>query len=56
MRKLVLRISVNIYNSQGGGNLNVEESFEIPETDFFEMSKILGQFHELANKIHAERK
>jgi len=57
---LRVTISVNIYpeNSSGmaQGNLRVEENFSMPVSGFTEMCKILGQFHDLAEKIHTEQK
>ena len=50
-----VRISVSIYNQQTSGSLNVEEVFVINDIEFLEMSKILGQFHELAQRVKSER-
>ena len=56
-KMLNLRIEVNVsQSSYGSGGLHLREEIEIPEADFLEMAKILGQFHDLAEKIKRERK
>lgn len=53
---LNLRIEVNVSNANyGGGGLHLREEIEMEDTDFLEMAKILGQFHDLAEKIKRER-
>jgi hypothetical protein len=55
-KMLNLRISVNVSQSNyGSGGLHLQEEIEIAEADFVEMAKILGQFHDLAEKIKRER-
>ncbi len=54
---LNLRIEVNVSQSEyGSGGLHLREEIDIREGDFLEMAKILGQFHDLAEKIKRERK
>jgi hypothetical protein len=51
---VTIRPSAPQYGAQG--DLRVEESFEFPTTSFTEICRILGQFHDLAEKIRAEQK
>jgi len=53
--EMQVTVRVDIYQPQGGGSINVNESFEVNDCDFIEMAKILGQFHELAKRIKSER-
>ncbi len=56
-KMLNLRIEVNLVQSEyGSGGLHLREEIEIAQADFLEMAKILGQFHDLAEKIKRERK
>jgi hypothetical protein len=53
--KMQVTVRVQIYQQySGGGSLNTEYSFEIPETDFMGLCKILAQFDELAQKVKKE--
>ena len=56
-KMLNLRIEVNVSQSEySSGGLHLREDLHIHEMDFLEMAKILGQFHDLAEKIKRERK
>jgi hypothetical protein len=53
---LSLRIEVTIYDDHRGDRLNVHEEIELgSDLQFLEIAKILGVFHDLANKIKQER-
>lgn len=45
-----LNISIYIRDNMGG-NLNISETVLIEARNFLEMAKILGTFHELAEKL-----
>jgi hypothetical protein len=55
MNKYEMYIHIQLRDSQNGGTLNVSESVTITASNFLELAKILGQFHELAEKIRASR-
>ena len=44
-------VDVSIRNYQGGGNLTLRESVQIPDCTFEDMAGILHGFHELASSI-----
>lgn len=51
----LLQISARIeQRGDGYGGLRIEENIEIKASDFIEMAKILGQFHDLAQKVKNE--
>ena len=51
-RKMQVTIRVSIFQPySSGGGLNTENVFEIPQTDFMGLCKILAQFEELATKV-----
>ena len=54
-KKFELSIQANIRDTQGGGFLSVSESVDIDAMDFLEIAKILGQFHDLAQKIKTQQ-
>jgi hypothetical protein len=58
MNTAPLTISITVRISQspyGSGTINLEENFEIGPTDFVGLAGIMGQFHDLAQKLR-ERK
>jgi hypothetical protein len=55
-----LNISVRVmqrdqHGYSGGGALTVEHRFEVGASDFMEVAKILGQFHDLAEAIKSSK-
>ncbi len=49
-----LTLNINIRNTgalSGGYGLDVRESFQVNAADFMEIAKILGQFHDLAQRV-----
>jgi hypothetical protein len=56
---MALRVDISVritpsYNDPSPnmhGDLTIQESFQIEASNFLEMSAILGQFHELAQKV-----
>jgi len=51
-KKMQVTLRVSIYQpSSGGGGLNTEAMFEIPQMNFMGLCKILAQFEELATKV-----
>lgn len=56
MNKFRVTIRVSIYqHMQSGGGLTVENGFDIPETNFMELCKLLARFEELTNIIKKEK-
>jgi hypothetical protein len=49
-----LDIRVSMRDQYGRSNLEVSESLQIDAMGFFEIAQVLGQFHELAQKINAK--
>ena len=47
-------ISVYLTDQMQGGRLEVRESIDVSASNFLEMAKILGAFHDLATKIKEE--
>jgi hypothetical protein len=54
MNKLELSINVSVYQQSTGGRLEVKQKFTLGPGDFTEICKILGQFHDLAEKIRKQ--
>jgi hypothetical protein len=52
--KYRLDISINLADTYMGGRLEVRESVDVSATDFMEMAKILGLFHDLVKQIKKE--
>ena len=53
---MTLTIRVSIRNFVGGQEVFVlEENLELNTEDFFECSKILGQFHDVTKRVKQER-
>ena len=50
-----LRINVSIRDTRQGGYLNIDEEVKLSKVDFFEMSAILGEFHNLVQEIKAKK-
>ena len=50
-----MNVNISLYQPGYGGTLRIEEQVELPAADFLELAKILGQFHDLAKKIKAEK-
>ena len=50
-----VRVNVSIRNYQGGGNLELSESVQIPDCTFDDMAGILHGFHELARSLKAAK-
>lgn len=56
MNKFRVSIRVSIYQlNQSGAGLSVENGFEIPESNFMELCKLLARFEELTNSIKKEK-
>lgn len=53
-KKMQLSITVSL-RSDFGDRLEVREDFEMGQIDFLEMAKILGQFHDLAQKLKSKK-
>jgi hypothetical protein len=51
---ITMNINISLYQPMGSGTIRVEETVDLPELDFLELSKVLGQFHELAKAIKAQ--
>jgi hypothetical protein len=50
---ITLQINIRLYQPMGSGTISIDESVELPTLDFLEMSKVLGQFHDLVTAIQA---
>jgi hypothetical protein len=50
MKMFELQISVYIRSNQGD-QLNVSETVHVEATDFLDIAKVLGRFHDLANEL-----
>ena len=52
-----IQMYINITLSQNyGGQIRVEETIELPQTDFMGLAAIMSRFHELAKEIQAQAK
>lgn len=49
---ITLQIDVRLYQpNRGSGSLSINESVELDCESFLEMSKVLAQFHDLAQSL-----
>lgn len=55
--QLDIRVTVTRPNSWSGSSdrFTVDENMTVPASTFMEVAAILGQFHELAEKIRTEK-
>lgn len=49
-------VDISIRNYQGGGNLQLRETVNIPDCTFIDMAGILEGFHALAQSIKQAKK
>jgi len=54
MNQFELSINVTI-RQNGGGYLQVNEQLQVDASGFMEMCEVLGQFHNLAEKIRQQK-
>lgn len=54
--EVIYNLQIAVYiTSNNGDRLNVSETVEVPASDFLDIARILGQFHDLAIALRSRK-